>query len=171
MKFRNIIIGAAAAAPVFAAGCKPSATAYREAYESTVAAREAAFAADSVQYTQIKRNTTTIQAISGADTLQLIHVPVIVIKDGGGVNESLKVYSVVVGQFKQVFNARQMRERIADRGYPGAFVVRTGEPLYYVVALSTDNLDNAAATLRTVKGDTTLFRFRNPLPFILSRRK
>lgn len=159
-------MGAALVALIFAPSCKPSETAYRDAYESAKAARQEA---DTEGYTPFAPNHRMVTAIENGDTIQAVYMPVAVIENGGGIRESLKPYSVVVGQFKQVFNARQMRERISQRGYPGAFVVRTGEPRYLVVAVSLPSASEAAAAMRDIKNDT-LFRFHSPLPYILSRR-
>ena len=158
---------AAMVALVFIASCKPSETAYREAYESAKAAREQT--ADSVSYTRLSPNQRQVKVVADGDTISAVYLPVVVIENGGGIRESLKAYSVVVGQFKQVFNARQMQERISQRGYPGAFVVRTGEPRYLVLATSVHSASEAAAAMQKIKADTT-FRFHSPLPYILSRR-
>ncbi len=160
-------MGAALVALIFTASCKPSETAYREAYESAKAARQEA---DSVGFTPIAPNLRMVTTIENGDTIQAVYVPVAVIENGGGIRESLKPYSVVVGQFKQVFNARQMRERISQRGYPGAFVVRTGEPRYLVIATSLPTASEASAAMQKIQSDTATFRFHSPLPYILSRR-
>lgn len=171
MKLHRIFIGAAMAALFIMSGCKPSESAYREAYSSAVAARASAHGADSdATYTPVIPYLKNTRMVAGADTVDVSHVAVMVIKDGGGLRESLKPYSVVVGQFKQVFNARQMRERIADRGYPGAFVLCDGEPRYFVIATSVPTLDEARDAMQKIKTDTANFRFHQPVPFILSRR-
>lgn len=89
-----------------------------------------------------------------------------VTENGGGIKESLKRYNVVVGQFKQIFNARSMRERLVDGGYPGAFVVETGEPYYFVVAASFADASAAVEMLSHVGADPSL-KMKSPLPFIL----
>jgi len=170
MNIKSLLTGAAAVALIIAAGCRPSETAYRDAYISTVAARDASLRADSASFTPIRPNMKQTVVAQGPDTISTVHIPVLLLNDGGATLEKLRSYNLVVGQFRQVFNARQMRTRIAERGYPGAIVVRTGEPLYYVIAVSTDSVSSAARSLRDVRSDT-LFRFRSPLPFILSRKK
>lgn len=171
MNFRYIIMGAAAAALLFISSCKPSQSAYQEAYASTIEARNQAADDYPEGYIALPSNMKRSVAIVGKDTLQLTYVPVTILENGGGIRESLKPYSVVVGQFRQAFNARQMRERIAQRGYPGAFVVRNGEPRYYVIAASVPTLPEAAVALREVETDTANFRFHSPVPFILTRRR
>lgn len=163
-------MGAAAVALLLISSCKPSEKAYREAYETTMEARRAAQANDSIKYTPLASNHKILNVASGSDTIQVIHMPVSVLKGGGGIRESLKSYSVVVGQFKQVFNAKQMRERIVGRGYPGAFVVRTGEPRYLVISASVPTVAEASEQMKKVVADTATFRFHAPVPYILSRR-
>lgn len=165
---RHIAGAAFAVALVAFASCKPSQQAYTDAYRSTIAAREAAYSADSATYTRIHpRLSMRLEAV-GADTVRVAAAALGVTRDGGGIPESLKAYSVVAGDFRQVFNARQMRERLAAGAYPAAFVAQSGEPRYYVVTSSHATLDEAAAALRAMSQDTAL-RLRAPLPFILQR--
>ncbi len=64
-----------------------------------------------------------MQLSVGQDTLP-IRTEAIGYTDGGGASrETVRKYNIVVGQFKQVFNARQMRERLMAGGYPDAFIV------------------------------------------------
>ena len=75
-------------------------------------------------------------------------------------------YGVVVGKFKQIFNARSMRERLAANGYPEAIVVYNGSQEYFVVACSTSVPAEAATLLDKVRADTSL-TLRDPYPYIL----
>ena len=80
--------------------------------------------------------------------------------------ETVKRYNIVVGQFKQVFNARQMRERLMAGGYPDAFIIHTREPLYYVVTQTVATPEEALAAYERVKADRNIV-LRDPLPFVL----
>lgn len=111
---------------------------------------------------QMKHGTMTVNGVEVPVSTQWVKVTA----DGGGINESLKQYNVVVGQFKQKFNAKSMRERLADNGYPGSFVVETREPYYFVVAQSFDNASDAVKMLDIVRADQSL-KMKSPLPFIL----
>ncbi len=146
-------------------GCKPSEKNYRIAYETAMAAREDTDSTETV-YTRIRRQMKTGTAVVGGDTIAVNTQFVAVTPDGGGIKESLKRFCVAVGQFKQVFTAKNMRERLVDNGYPGAFVVQTREPYYFVIAGASPSLAEAAALLDRVSADTT-FTLRPPLPFIL----
>ena len=169
MRITRHIAGAAiAAALVVMSACKPSEQAYSEAYRSAVEAREAAYAADSAAYTRIRPKLQLRDVAEGDATVPVATMALGVTRDAGGVAESLKAYSVVAGDFRQSFNARQMRERLAAGGYPGAFVAQSGEPRYYVVTSSHRTLQEAASALQALRADTSV-KMRAPMPFILPR--
>lgn len=148
-------------------GCKPSEKNYRAAYETAMAARDAdSTDYDKTVYTRIRRQMKSAKAVVGGDTLAVNTQFVGITPGGGGINESIKRYCVVVGQFKQVFTAKDMRERLVNAGYPGSFVVQTREPYYFVVAGAFHSLAEAASLLKRTESDSSLI-MRPPLPFIL----
>ncbi|MDE5661755.1 MAG: SPOR domain-containing protein [Muribaculaceae bacterium] len=146
--------------------CKTTEANYREAYEKTVAARNADQALDSTIYGAHRRQmtATTVETADGAVEVrvQLVRVA----EGGGGIPENLKRFNVVVGQFKQIFNARSLRNRIADKGYPGAFVVETSEPFYFVVAASYHDATESSTAVELFK-HKRLNSMKEPCPFIL----
>lgn len=146
------------------AACKPTEANYRAAYEKAAVGRGER--ADSTIYTKIRREfvpgTMTYAGRSFPTGSQFVAAT----DGGGGINESIKRYCVVAGQFKQIFNAKSMRERLADGGYPGAFVVQTGEPYYFVVAGSSQEVEPAIEIFDKLQADTAL-HLREPSPFIL----
>ncbi len=149
-----------------AAGCKTNQANMNDAYTKAIEGRADDLGLEATVYGKERKQMT-----HGTMTVNGAEVPVSsqwvrVTKDGGGINESLKHYNVVVGQFKQIFNARSMRERLVDSGYPGAFIVETSEPYYFVVAASFENASDAVEMLNHAKADETL-KMKEPLPFIL----
>ncbi len=86
---------------------------------------------------------------------------------GRSSRENVKRYNVVVGQFRQVFNAKQMRERLISGGYDSAMIVHTREPLYYVVTATASTPEEILQEWRKVTGDKNLV-LKSPMPFILS---
>lgn len=151
-----------------ATACKTTQENYQKAYEAAVAQREdnQRIGIDSTIYGRIRNQARMSILTVGTDSLPL-RTETIGYTDGGGASrETLRRYNVVVGQFKQVFNARQMRERLIAGGYDGAVIVHTREPLYYVVAGSVQSGPEAAALMQRVKDDKSLV-LRAPLPFIL----
>lgn len=147
-------------------GCKTNQANMNDAYTRAIEGRADDLGLDSTIYSKERRQMT-----HGSMTVNGTEVPVSsqwvrVTADGGGIRENLKRYNVVVGQFKQVFNALSMRERLVDNGYPGAFVVETGEPYYFVIAASFDSAADAVRQLESCEKDP-LLKMKSPLPFIL----
>ncbi len=158
-----ILLGAAAWS------CKPSESNYRRAYERAVAARESADSdLDSTIYGKARRDFAMQKLVVAGDTVDVKIQHVSVTPDGGGINESLMRYNVVAGQFKQLFTAKSMRERLFEAGYPASFVVQTSEPYYYVVASSHNDPAMAVKALRELESDRPV-AMKAPLPFILQR--
>lgn len=167
MRLYTIIILALAA--LLTGGCKPSEANYRAAYEKAVEGRENDNGIDDTIYGGVRRSMGTSNVtLSDSSSIEVRHIGVRITKDGGGIRENLRRYNIIAGQFKQLFNARSMRERLADNGYPGAFLVETSEPYYYVVAISVDTPEEAAAALEKIRKAAPV-EMKEPLPFILAR--
>ncbi len=147
--------------------CKTSEANYRAAYDKAVAGRADRIDLDSTIYGKHRRSMTSREMVVGADTVEVKTQHVSVTPEGGGIRENLRQYNVVVGQFKTLFNATSMRERLVDAGYPEAFVVQTAEPYYYVVLASYASLSDASAARRRVADGSFPLPLREPLPFIL----
>ena len=163
---RLVIIAVAVAA--LATGCRTSEANYRSAYEKAVAGRDSLTALENTIYGRHRRAVGQSVAVAGADTVDLISARVRVTEGGGGIRENLKPYNVVVGQFKQLVNARSMRERLVDGGYPSAFVVETAEPFYYIVLESFAERDAAVHAAAKVAADSHFpIAMREPMPLVL----
>lgn len=156
---------AAIAAASLATGCRTSETNYRAAYEKTVGT-DGYDGLRGTIYDKRRHVDESPAIVSGNDTIHTLTLNVAVTADGGGIRENLRQYSVVAAQFKQKFNAQSMRERLLKSGYPGAFVVETGEPYYYVVAASFASRDEAVKSLKELKESQPVV-MKAPLPFIL----
>lgn len=159
------IFAAVAVASVALAGCKTSEANYRAAYDRAVAGRDSVDAVESTIYGAQRAMSSRVAVVAG-DSLEIRPQRVAVTEGGGGIRENLKTYCVVVGQFKQRFNACSMRERLAEAGYADAFVVETAEPYYYVVLSSHADVAAAGKALRAIPADFPV-RMKAPLPFIL----
>ncbi|MDE5751098.1 MAG: hypothetical protein K2H88_00495 [Duncaniella sp.] len=147
-------------------GCKTTEANYRQAYEAAVTHREESTGLDSTIYSRIRNSARTSCLVVGADSLPVRTEYIGITKDGGLEKNDLRRYSVVVGQFKQIFNARQMRERLVGSGYTGTFIVQTREPLYYVAVATSDTPADILAEWKRVTTDDGLV-LRAPLPFVL----
>lgn len=153
------------AATVFVA-CKTSEANYRAAYERAAEQRQAQSGVDSTIYARIRNQATTTRLIASGDSIPMRTEYVSPTKDEGATRENTLKYNVVVGQFKQIFNARQMRQRLISGGYPDARLLETREPLYYVVTATCATPEEAEQAYRKVLQDKNLV-LRAPLPFIL----
>ena len=150
-----------------APSCKTTEENYRQAYEAAAEQRRESTGLDSTIYGRIRNSAVTSWLVVNGDSLPMRKEYIGYTDGGGSSRDNVKRYNVVVGQFRQVFNAKQMRQRLIDNGYDSAMIVHTREPLYYVV---TSTASTPAATLeawRKVNSDKNLV-LKSPLPFILS---
>lgn len=151
-----------------AISCKTTEKNYREAYDRAIAAADTNRRSfNETVYGSVRQQMRHSAMVVQGDTMEIRSQRVRVTEGGGGINESIKPFMIVVGEFKQMFNARSMRERLLGLGYPGAFVVETGEPYYFVVAKACDNAEQALEALNAVRKKPP-FRLRDGLPFVLS---
>ena len=167
MKKYSILLIAGAMAALSLGSCKPTETNYRQAYEAAAEQRRESTGLDSTIYGRIRNSAVTSWLVVNGDSLPMRKEYIGYTDGGGSSRDNVKRYNVVVGQFRQVFNAKQMRQRLIDNGYDSAMIVHTREPLYYVV---TSTASTPAATLeawRKVNADKNLV-LKSPLPFILS---
>lgn len=142
MKTAKLLILSVLTAAAFTA-CRTTEDNYRQAYERTVAAKAQQDTLDNAIYGHKRRNMTEtkVRTAVGEVTIKTQFVRV---ADDCGINENLHRYNTVVGQFKQIFNAKSMRERLIDAGFPATIVVETAEPYYYIVIGSFNTIDEAA---------------------------
>lgn len=166
MRKTGLYFAAAVVALSALAGCKTNENNYRQAYEAAVAHNREGSAVDSTVYARIRNSarTSTLKVDTASYPMRTEYLGYT--DEGGSSREHLKRYSVVAGQFKQVFNARAMRKRLMEGGYPGAFIVHTREPLYYVCTATFSSPDSAGAEMKRVLADKALV-LRSPLPFVL----
>ena len=147
--------------------CKTTEANYREAYEVAAQQRREATGLDSTIYGRIRNSAVTSRLVVGGDSLPLRKEYIGYTEGGGSSRENVKRYNVVVGQFRQVFNARQMRERLMAGGYDSTMIVHTREPLYYVITASESTPEAILKAWRKVTNDKNIV-LKSPLPFILS---
>lgn len=152
---------------VLLSACKTSEENYRKAYESAKEQQREATGIDSTIYGRIRNSAAQSVLVVGGDSLPVRREYVGYTPDGGSTRDNVLRYNVVVGQFRQLFNAREMRQRLVNQGYDGAMIVNTREPLYYVIASTASTPEDAQAAWHRVMTDPSLV-LRSPLPFILT---
>lgn len=162
---KKIILYIVGASVLAFTACKTTEANYRAAYE-TAKERSRSGDLDSTVYASIRKEARPSAVKVGADTLPLVTQNVKLTAEGASAGAPLRRYNLVVAQFKQIFNARSMKKRLADGGYPEALIVETKEPLYYVIAESYDNAAAALTGLNTIKAAPPM-SMKDPFPWIL----
>ena len=120
---------------------------------------------DEDTYALIKQEEAPHEIDSDGDKLRMITQSVIVTKNAGNDDASIRRYNVAIGSFRQVFNAKAMRGRIIDKGYD-VFIVETSEPTYYVIAAACDTIEQAKEVIARLQADESII-LRHPYPCIL----
>lgn len=151
-----------------ASSCKTTQANMYDAYAKAIEGEKAKNQEDGDLPGNTKQMGHSTVMLNDKDSIDVTSKYLYITKDGGGIKENIRRYNVVVGQFKQLFNAKSMRERLADDGYPGCFVAESTEPYYYVIVRGYDSINEAADMLRKVEKDKK-FNFKKPLPFIITR--
>lgn len=146
--------------------CKTNEKNYRQAYERTMARDSARVDFDQTVYGQYRRQERQERVVSAGDTAQVTVRRVNVTPDQGVAESDMQKYNIVVAGFKQLLNAKSMRDRIKDGGYQSAFVVQTPEPYYYVVAATSASLADAQQILQQLRAQSPV-AMRSPNPYIL----
>lgn len=143
-------------------GCKTNEKNYRAAYEKAVQHERAGI--DSTIYEKIRREARPMETEVAGEKVGVMTVPVSVTV-GFGHRQQLKRYSVVASQFRQLFNAKTMMNRLKGYGYD-AFVVQTREPLYLVIAGSDDEQSMVMKVLDAISKDKRVV-LKDPYPCLL----
>ncbi len=146
--------------------CKTSEANYKAAYETVIEKQRGATPTDGTIYNRFRDRVVAHEVITAAgDTLSVRVEAIAFVGDGGITRDDMLKYNVIVGGFKQIFNARALRDRLANNGYK-SFIISTAEPLYYVGAATAGTLDEVAPVVERLSADPDL-RLRSPYPFIL----
>lgn len=148
-------------------GCRTTEQNYRTAYEAAKAHQDSIGGIANTVFNQYRPQGPGAKVVYGEnDTLSYHVVTIGLTKGEGATQQTVKRYNVVVGQFKQIFNARKMRERLINNGYPDAFIINNREPLYYVVASSVATPAEAADAITLLRSDNSIM-LRDPFPWVL----
>lgn len=144
-------------------GCRTNEANYRAAYEQAVAGRDDESAIDKTVYDKIRREAVTSTRIVDGDTVAIRRERVTLVESEAG--DRLQEAYVVVGQFKQLFNARSLCNRLKSNGYPEARLLSTREPLYYI-SISGGSIDEMTA-MCVKYADAPVAPVKSPYPLVL----
>lgn len=163
MKPIKIILTTIIAALALAA-CHTTEENYRRSYDIAVNKTRTGTGAGDYEAAQIERMRNTAEV--DGDSVRVISRHFNVVDDSADV---VMRYSVVVGEFKQKFNAMSFRDRLRAERQPSYVVFTGGEDrLYLVVAHGYNSLDLAAAYIRILDKQTTI-KPTVPKPWVLER--
>jgi hypothetical protein len=163
---RNIlpmILMAAISVPMFQA-CKTSEENYRTAYEIAKAKKNEGLTQDEIA--GFAREEAMPKTVYKGDSIPLKGMYVKWVE--GGVDNSAKLFNVVVASFKLKFNATSVFKRMQENGYPNAVLLEDAFDTYYVGATTTASLDTAVSVLHTLQKASPI-TLRDPYPYILRK--
>lgn len=161
---RQILFITALIGMVFLSGCKTTEENYRAAYQQAKAKADQKAPVEGTIYEQMRREAVGSRLDCGDVSLPM-KTELVSTVEGFSSPDSVKRLNVVINAFKQVFNAKSQVKRLRESGFPGALLLQTAEPLYYVVAASVDNPDEAAAVVTRLKADGVAVR--DPYPIVV----
>lgn len=144
--------------------CKTNEANYRDAYEKAKAKRTET--GDSATTSALRSASDPKPLTVDGITVPALTMPVRVTKKVSPDAVELARYCVVVAQFRQIFNARSMSERLREQGFDGAFVVEDRDQNYYVVAGTTGIIADAVALMDRLNADPAVV-LRAPYPYVL----
>lgn len=131
------------------AACKPSEKNYRLAYET--AQQKARAGLDEGVYEMMQAEELPPFMRSATDSVRALAAPVIWQYTPQAVDSGRRLdpapYNLAVGKYKMLTNARGQADNLAAAGWRSC-ILRTGEPVYYVVAAQSSSLDSIAAEAR-----------------------
>lgn len=149
--------------------CKTTEANYRAAYEKATADNDRGVTDfDNTIYSRIRNQMRDNRYTLDGRTVDTRIMRVKVTEGGGGIREWLGRYSVVVAEFKQLFNAKSMRQRLVDDGYPRTFIVENGEPYYYIVVNSSGDLLKMADVADSIRTHFPL-PLKEGFPYLLEQ--
>lgn len=144
------------------ASCRTTEENYRGAYEL---AKQSEEKQDSLVANLIANEQAPKVVKVGDETIKMRKEYVSMVADEGVSRDMLKRYNIVVGRFRQVFNARSMASRMSSLGYK-AYVLVDRTPAYFVAVASTDSIDEALQLYKNVASDTQVV-YKAPFPWVL----
>ncbi len=155
---------AIAAASICATGCHTNEKIWADSAGKVSGKMQQTGGIDSTVYAKIRKEARPSVVKVGNDTMALVTQSIYLTADQP--YAQIKRYNIVVAQFKQLFNARSMRERLYAAGYVNPYIVETTEPLYYVVAEGCDELHQAYGLLHKVIEEKAV-AMKDPFPYVI----
>ncbi|WP_028898224.1 SPOR domain-containing protein [Prevotella sp. HUN102] len=140
-----MILGAAVCVAMAFTGCKSSESAYKKAYEK-------AKSQERTGYNENATESSDVPVVAPVETQPVTETPVYDNYDNETVRKEnvsvvsgsgLKVYSVVVGSFRNKANADGLQQRMRNSGYDAQLAYNSERDMYRVVASTYDSKASA----------------------------
>lgn len=158
---RFLLVAATAAFVMTMSSCKTTEANYREAYEATVAHRESQADTAFDRESEVRTDSAAV--------LTVFLSPVKSDRSADAATPAKAFpFNAAVNKFKQVFNAKALCHRLRDNGWPQAYVAKTPDEEFYVMAggASTEaeaaeicsNLRKSAKTVPLGRGYPTIVK-------------
>ena len=141
MKTRIFLLLVAATALLGATSCKTTEKNYKSAYDIAKAKNmERNKLNDDEVFDKIEKEKSAPTATINGEKVRMDSRFVSVVEDDPSV---AKKYNVVAKDFKQVFNARSLRDRLKEQGHPSYLLYEASDKNYYVVVQGFDEASQA----------------------------
>ena len=148
-------------------GCKTTEQNYRTAYETARQHQIERAGGELPEGVELKNTGAPVVKQVSVDGVDMPAATAWVLTNDKNVTplDSVGKYTVVVAQFKQVFNASQMRQRLAAGHYVAPVLLKISNGDYLVGAYTTDSATQALESLKAVEADSTI-SLKKPYPYI-----
>lgn len=146
------------------ASCHSTEANYKAAYDKAMEKHQEGVGAET--YAKIQAERVRFTEVINGDSVRLVAMHVNEFKDN---NNPAQRYSIVVGEFKQIFNAQNYANRLQQEEGFASYVLYGGPDMkYYVVIKGFDDKEIAAAFLKGM-GKKVKMKILEPLPWILEK--
>lgn len=146
------------------ASCHSNEQNYKAAYDKAMEKHKDGIGAEAFAKIEAERLRPT--TVINGDSVRMITMMVNVCDDNTAVG---KPYNVIVGEFKQMFNAQNYRNRLKqEEGFPSYLLYDGRDNKYYVVIKGFDQKEVAAAFLKNIDKNVKI-KILEPSPWILEK--
>ncbi len=144
--------------------CRTNEANYKAAYEHAVSRKQDTTSGiDNTVYDKIRREASGSTTVWNGDTISIKRQHVALVNNEGP--KSLQEAYIIVAQFKQIFNAKSMCQRLVDNGNTEACILSTREPLYYVAINSGSKAEMIQLCSELIRKQTVTTK--PPYPLVL----
>ena len=162
--FTHYIALCATAAAITLTACHSNEQNYKQAYDKAMEKHKEGVGEDA--YNKIQAERMRFTHVINGDSVRMKHMYVNVADDSV---KAGKRYSVIVAEFKQMFNAQNYRNRLKqEEGFPSYLLYGGPDKKYYVAIKGFDEKEVAAAFMHDLDKKVKM-NILVPMPWILEK--